>query len=387
MAESAGYRALDETSVVAVAAPFAGAGPHVAEEIGDGNLNLVFRVKGATSSVIVKQALPYLRVAGESWQLTRHRAAIERGAIERHTKLAPGMLPALLHFDDTLSALVMEDLGGYLTWRDALIAGQPTPTVAAGVGEYCARVLLGTSAPALAPAERNALRDQFGYSELCSLTENLVFTAPFTGSLTNRYDDEAAHLAESLSSDRSLRAAAAELRFLFKTRGEALIHGDLHSGSVMVDAAGGQARIIDLEFAFFGPIGFDLGMLLANLAFARLAHDEQGSRAYGCLIDGYAEAFWTTFADESHRLWNAGEPWYDQFLATVIADAGRYAGLEMIRRIVGLAHVNDIDLLPPARRLRAQERAVSGGRSLMLGPRCTTFEALWRRATEEDTYA
>ena len=387
MAESAGYRALDETSVVAVAAPFTGAGPYAAEEVGDGNLNLVFRVKGAASSVIVKQALPYLRVAGESWQLTRHRAAIERGAIERHAKLAPGMLPALLHFDPALSALVMEDLAGYLTWRDALNAGLPTPTVAAEAGGYCARVLLGTSAPALAPAERNALRDQFGYSELCSLTENLVFTAPFTGSPTNRYDDGARHLAESLSSDRPLRAAAAELRFLFKTRGEALIHGDLHSGSVMVDATSGRARIIDLEFAFFGPIGFDLGMLLANLAFARLAHVERGSHAYGRLIDGYAEEFWTSFADESRRLWNAGEPWYDQFLATVIADAGRYAGLEMIRRIVGLAHVSDIDSLPPARRLRAQERAVSGGRSLMLGPRCTTFEALWRRATEEDTYA
>ena len=33
-------------------------------EVGDGNLNLVFIVQGATGSVCVKQALPYVRVAG-----------------------------------------------------------------------------------------------------------------------------------------------------------------------------------------------------------------------------------------------------------------------------------------------------------------------------------
>ena len=42
----------------------------VAKEVGDGNLNLVFFVENAndpTNSIVVKQALPYLRVMGESW--------------------------------------------------------------------------------------------------------------------------------------------------------------------------------------------------------------------------------------------------------------------------------------------------------------------------------
>src|SRR3954470_17129538 len=38
-------------------------------EVGDGNLNLVFIVEGAKAGVVVKQALPYVRLVGESWPL------------------------------------------------------------------------------------------------------------------------------------------------------------------------------------------------------------------------------------------------------------------------------------------------------------------------------
>ena len=38
-------------------------------EVGDGNLNLVFIVKGPVGGVCVKQALPYVRLVGESWPL------------------------------------------------------------------------------------------------------------------------------------------------------------------------------------------------------------------------------------------------------------------------------------------------------------------------------
>ena len=38
-------------------------------EVGDGNLNLVFIVEGATGAAVVKQALPYVRLVGDSWPL------------------------------------------------------------------------------------------------------------------------------------------------------------------------------------------------------------------------------------------------------------------------------------------------------------------------------
>ena len=62
------------------------------------------------------------------------------------------------------------------------------------------------------------------------------------------------------------------LKWQFMTQAEALLHGDLHTGSVMVKAAAVGAerstKVIDSEFAFYGPIGFDIGALWGNYLIA-----------------------------------------------------------------------------------------------------------------------
>jgi 5-methylthioribose kinase len=377
------YYEFDVESAAQFAAPFLN-GPVVgASEVGDGNLNRVFRVGSERSSVVVKQALPYLKVAGADWPLTRNRALIERGALDEHGKLVPGQVPAVVHFDETLSAIVLEDLRDYESWRDLLIAGIPTPGVAARLGHYSAAVLLGTSHVIQPSDQRRQMRSRFGYSELCLVTEELVFTAPYTASESNRYDQDVAPIALSLQRDKALRTAAAELRYAFRTRDEALIHGDLHTGSVLVGAE--DSRVIDLEFAFFGPIGFDLGLMVGNLALSAIAHAAAGHLEYSRLVATYATEFWQSFTDECRRIWKPSEPWYHRFLAGVLADSAQFAGLEMIRRIVGLAHVRDIDSLPQPYRLHAQRAAVEGGRALALGPPCASFDELWNRATGDGT--
>ena len=71
-------------------------------EVGDGNLNLVFIVKGASGGVAVKQALPYVRLVGESWPLPLSRAHYEHLALVDQARLAPGLVPTLLHHDEAL---------------------------------------------------------------------------------------------------------------------------------------------------------------------------------------------------------------------------------------------------------------------------------------------
>ena len=44
------------------------------EEVGDGNLNFVYKVrqrKNPEQAVVIKQAVPFLRIVGESWPLSR----------------------------------------------------------------------------------------------------------------------------------------------------------------------------------------------------------------------------------------------------------------------------------------------------------------------------
>jgi hypothetical protein len=69
-------------------------------EVGDGNLNLVFIVEGDAGSVIVKQALPYVRLVGDSWPLPLKRAFFEYHALIRQEARDPGSVPKVLHFDE-----------------------------------------------------------------------------------------------------------------------------------------------------------------------------------------------------------------------------------------------------------------------------------------------
>eukprot|EP00624_Nannochloropsis_granulata_P003290 evm.model.NODE_26705_length_16864_cov_26.966438.3 len=65
----------------------------VVTEVGDGNLNFVFLVEGPETTVVVKQALPYVRCVGESWPLTLERAFYEEAALEEEGKQTPGLVP------------------------------------------------------------------------------------------------------------------------------------------------------------------------------------------------------------------------------------------------------------------------------------------------------
>src|SRR4051812_27222613 len=69
-------------------------------EVGDGNLNLVFIVASARGAVIVKQALPYVRMVGESWPLSSRRSYFEYHALIRQAARDPGRVPAVYHFDE-----------------------------------------------------------------------------------------------------------------------------------------------------------------------------------------------------------------------------------------------------------------------------------------------
>ncbi len=377
------YVILDEGAVAALAGSHLGTVTGDVADIGDGNLNVVFRVQADAGSVVVKQALPYLRVAGEAWPLTRHRARIEWRALQVHSQFCPGLFPELLEFDDARSAIVMEDLRSFISWRDLLVRGVSTPGVAAKVGAYAATVLLSTGELVLSGAARERLQMDFVYSEMCGVTEQLVFDTPYQTSPLNRIDPELAEAAASLVGDQRLDDAVAALKRRFRTESHSLLHGDLHTGSVMVN--GDQTRIIDLEFAFFGPPGFDVGSLLANLAIARTAHRIAGLSNFAAEIDRYASEFWQTFAATTRRLWPAPSSAVEPFLDNLLADSAQFAGLEMIRRIVGLAHAKDIDSLPPPVRLRAQTAVLAAGRDLVAGPRVRDLADAWSRATAEES--
>lgn len=374
------YRPLDSDSVLDYLRNVSGSPPVAAEEIGDGNLNLVFRVHLSDGgSVIVKQAIPYLRAAGESWPLTLDRSRIEVEALTLQSTLAPGLTPAIRYRDDRMHVLVMEDLRHHAVWRTALVEGRHIDGAASDVGRFAAHTLLGSSDILMAAAERKSLIARFINPELCAITEDLVFTAPYTNAKSNALDEASAPIHEQLLVDDALRRRAAELRFAFMTRGEALLHGDLHTGSVM--AAHHDTRVMDPEFAFYGPMSFDVGNLVANLVFSRTRHRHLGNTEFVAHVDQYESDFWAAFLETVHRLWPKVQPWEDRFLDNLIADTGRMAAMEMIRRLVGLAKVKDLESLPLESRALAKQDVLDAARDLALGSRARSHRELWDRAT------
>lgn len=381
MGERGSYRPLDADSVVEFVEPFV-PGPRESEEVGDGNLNLVFKVYGdGGSSVVVKQALPYLRLAGENWPLTLDRARIEAAALEVQNRFAPGTVPRLIHYDSALAAIVMEHLERHEVWRVGLNTQRHYPQAPAVVGRFCGQMFICTSDLGMHPEERKKLTGRFINPELCAITEDLVFTAPFIEAESNDIEEHLTDEAARLRSDKVLAENVAILRFMFRTRAEALIHGDLHTGSVMV--APDDTRVIDPEFAFMGPMGFDVGAVFANLALAHIAHRAQGHKEFAETLPEAADEFWAAFTESVLSRWPASETWRERFIVDLVNDAARYAGAKMIRRIVGLAHVTDItDIEDDQQRYRAQVDAIAGGRALLLSRRVVSVEHLWTLATE-----
>src|SRR3954469_6012297 len=237
-------------------------------EVGDGNLNLVFIVKGAAGGIAVKQALPYVRLVGESWPLPLSRSHYEYLALTHQARLAPGLVPAVLHHDEALALVVMELIEPHVIMRKGLIAGTLYPRFVGDIATFLARTLFFSSDLAVPAAKKKEGIAAFaGNHALCKITEDLIFTDPYRVAEQNRWtqpwlDATAARFREDLD----LHVAISRLKLKFMASPEALIHGDLHTGSIMVTE--NETRVIDPEFAFCGPMGFDAGAIIANLLMA-----------------------------------------------------------------------------------------------------------------------
>jgi 5-methylthioribose kinase len=382
-------------------------------EVGDGNLNLVFIVTGSAGQAIVKQALPYVRLVGESWPLPLKRSFFEYHALTRQAARDPGSVPDVWHFDETQAIVVMEFLSPHVILRHALIAGRQVAGLGERLGQFCARTLFRGSDLSMKPADRKADLALFaGNVELCDITENLVFSDPYFDAPLNRHTPELDGMVARLRADLSLKVAAQHLKLAFASRAETMLHGDLHTGSVMVTDT--ETKVIDPEFATYGPIGFDVGMLIANFLMAHLSqpgHEATpGARAgQQDWLLSVVETIWDTFTAEFALLWRterrgmlyqaslyedqghalAAEQALADLIGQIWRDTLGFCGVEMHRRILGLAHNAEFEqITDTARRAACEARALAMGRQLMLGttslPGIGAVTAMARRMTKEN---
>jgi 5-methylthioribose kinase len=395
-----GYKPLDAVSLQAYLASVS----HIADrlggeptswtvnEVGDGNLNLVFKVHGSHGGVAVKQALPYVRLVGESWPLPLSRSHYENLALTEQSRCAPEFVPEIYHFDQKMALIVMELLEPHIIMRRGMIDAKRYEHFADHISTFMARTLYFTSDLALTADRKKTLIASFaGNTALCKITEDLIFSEPYMMAPNNRWTSP--HLdgiAADFRNDTTLKGSISRLKLKFMSAPEALIHGDLHTGSVMVTAE--DTRVIDPEFAFMGPMGFDVGAMIANMLlnfFAQEGHEARpGQReAYREWVLETTQEIWAGFQSKFLDLWRTS-PTGDAFppalfedalgqlqLATertlfmrkLFADTLGFAAAKMIRRILGLAHNIDFEWIQDKDvRAACETRALELARNMMI---------------------
>ena len=358
------------------------------DEVGDGNLNLVYTVSSDSGNIIIKQALPYVRLVGDSWPLPLSRSFYEHEVLVRQAKRDPGSVPVIYYFDKEQAIIAMEMLLPHIILRKKLIAGEYINGLAQRLGEFCARNAFRGSDLSLQTADKKSDTAMFqGNLALMAITESLVFTEPYFEAEMNHHTDGLDPIVKILRSDVKMKSEAQKMLMKFTSNTETLCHGDLHSGSVM--CTDNETKVIDPEFGFYGPMGFDIGMLISNYLMAYFSQpghrDSEKLSEYQNWILKVIEETFETFRQEFKKLWNSertgilfpSSMFEDQgdssdfalneMLEHIWQDAVAVCGIEMHRRVLSLAHNADFEEISDTKkRSQLEARNLMMGRELIL---------------------
>jgi 5-methylthioribose kinase len=249
--------------------------------------------------------------------------------------------------------------------RHGLINATKYEKFAEDISTFMAKTLFFTSDLYLKADQKKELNSRFIMNtELCKITEDLIFTDPYTYNKNNRWTTP--HLdkqKKEIENNDDLKIAVSRLKIKFMSESQSLLHGDLHTGSIMVSEK--DTKVIDPEFAFYGPMGFDIGALLANLLmnfFSQNGHENNSGerKEFKKWILNLINMIWIKFENKFCNLWNdypEGDAYPTQlfnnkqiikreqknYLQNIYNDSIGFAGAKIIRRIFGFAHNIDFD--------------------------------------------
>ena len=230
-------------------------------------------------------------------------------------------MPRVLHFDAADHVLVLEDLGAAADFSHLYASGRLDPERAAELLQWLAALHAAPIEPRHWPVLDNRAMRELNHAH--------IFEVPFADPPAVDLDALTAGLgdaARALREDADLRDAAVSLGQMYlNASGPSLLHGDYYPGSWLTHPTRG-ALVIDPEFGFFGPPEFDLGVCHAHLLMAG---------ADVSLLDGYR-----------------APDGFDR------ARSAQFAGIEIIRRLLGVAQ------LPLSMDLATRQALLSQARNL-----------------------
>ncbi len=200
---------------------------------------VVLAVRTPEKSLVVKQALPELKVASV-WKADQRRAIVEANAMKLLHSLTPQSVPELIDLDADTFTLTMSRLPDSCTnWKLDLLDGVIHPSIGADLGEILATWHnFG--------ATNSQVRSD--YSE-DSLFEQLRVT-PFYRSVARKNPGQAASIAKLIEEVTTVKLT--------------LVHGDFSPKNILITAEH-KPIVLDFEVAHTGNPVFDLAFVSAHL--------------------------------------------------------------------------------------------------------------------------
>ena len=228
-------------------------GPAEVEELTGGVSNVVLAVKSGDKDLVLKQALPQLKVAAV-WKADQRRAIVEANGMKLLHSITPDSVPDLVDFDPEEFTLTMERLPRECTvWKSDLLDGVIKPSI----GEDLGRILATWHNFG---GDNKEARDAYMED---SLFDQLRVT-PFYRAVAKV--------------NPALDARIQELIMEISTEKITLVHGDFSPKNIMISGSN-KPIVLDFEVMHTGNPVFDLGFVSAHLLCKYLRIEDATQRA------------------------------------------------------------------------------------------------------------
>ena len=236
----------------------------------------ILAVDAGLTQLVVKQALPRLRVQAD-WTADPNRILAEAAALRLAATISPDAVPPVIDIDAGTHTLVMGRAPQtWRSWKQDLLDGRVAASVAGRLGELLAAWHTGTAGD---PQVARSFGDLDAFIDLR--------IDPFYRTTADAHPD--------------LAATIGDLAGRLRSDPVCLVHGDFSPKNVLT---GGQAVwVLDWEVAHYGDPVFDLAFLLSHL-FCKAIHRRDTDYRVA------AAAFLSAYRSAAHPAATAGDDTY-----------------------------------------------------------------------------
>ena len=281
-------------------------GEGTAEDDGDGYVNYIFRVHTTQGNYVLKQGLELARVSGESLALYRNQ--LEYDNMRIRYAITPEYVPKPYFCDVENNLFVMEDVSHLQVSRFQFNKNVMFEEYGKLCGDCMARSEFYTSEYYLSREEYRKLQQRFENTPLRKIMEDGMFLDRFWTEVDGTLGKGFKEFAAQITYDDRYVTELHKLRRKYISHADALIHADMHTSNIF--SSDHEIKVIDMEFSFMGPFGYDLGYLAGNLisqyaaaAFKPFAAEED-RRNYKAYLLATLKSLYQTYFTTFTECWN-----------------------------------------------------------------------------------